>query len=71
MAKFKKIYTDKQRNSVIALFNRTELREGEEVIDNRDSKMAKELNLPTSMVSDTVSDYLNLKIDKIKLKNPC
>ena len=71
MARFKKIYTDEQKDEVINLFNRTELREGELIIDNRSSKIAKELSYPTAMVDETISEYLNLKIDKINSKNIC
>ena len=50
---------------VIELFNRTELRDGESVIDNRDSVMAKELGLPVKFVSDVTYNYLDSKFRKV------
>ena len=65
MAKFKPKYTKEQQAQCITLFNRTELRLYEVVIDNRDCSIAKELNMKTSSVTMFISDYLNKKFSKI------
>ena len=56
-------YTEEDRLSVLKLFYRKELRPGEKVIDNRDSVIAKELNLGLSFVTHTISSSLECKYE--------
>lgn len=50
---------------IIDLLNRTELRDGEEIIDNRDSAISKELGVPVKYVYIVIEEYLSLKREKI------
>lgn len=68
MANFERKYTDEQRKDVIRLFYMVELREGETIIDNTDSKIAKELFMSKSAVSDIISVHLDKKFDLINKK---
>lgn len=68
MNNFKKKYTDKQNNEIIKLFTRG-LREGEIIVDNRDTTIAKETGLPVHHVSYIIIKYLDSKIDKINEYN--
>ncbi len=61
MAYYKPKYTEEQKQKCIILFNRTELRPGEETIDNTDKAIAKELNIGVSSVSEFIREYLNKK----------
>ncbi len=53
-----------QEAEIIRLFYRTELRPGEEVIDNRDSQIAKELRLNIGVVHRVLEREM---IEKIKM----
>lgn len=55
-------FIDKQ---IIKLFNRTELREGEDVINNTDPAIAKELNTDTPYVSRVLAKYMTTKIEDL------
>lgn len=55
--------TDEQ---IIELFNRTELRDGEYVINNTDPAIAKELNIDTPHVSRVLAKYMNTKIEELQ-----
>lgn len=50
-------------DKIIKLFTRTELRENEEVIDNRSFIIAEELSLTVGYVSETISEYLDNKLN--------
>lgn len=54
---------DELDKKIIKLFNRTELREGEDVINNTDPAIAKELNIDTPYVSRVLAKYMNRKIE--------
>ena len=56
-----KKYTDKQEQQCIDLLLRTKLREGEDVIDNSDVQIAKEVNLKPRQVGAILNKYLNNK----------
>ena len=56
------------KNDILKLFYRTELRQDEEVIDNRDSKIARELGTNQYNVQSVISADLDKKIDKINNK---
>ena len=56
-----KSYNDR----VMDLFYRTKLREGEKVIDNRDSHIAKELGLTTQIVCVIITKNLNEKMKEL------
>ena len=60
-----KTYTEEQKLECIALFNRTELRAGEEVIDNQDTTIAKEVGLSLYFVGSIISEYLKHKRNKL------
>lgn len=60
-----KMYTEKQRSECITLFNRTELYAGEEVIDNSDATIAKEVGLSKELTGRIISAYLKDKRNKI------
>lgn len=51
---------------IIKLFNRTELRECEDVINNTDPAIAKELNIDTPYVSRILAKYINSKIEDLQ-----
>ena len=51
----------------INLFNRTELRPGEDVVDNRDTTIAKEMNMTVAVVCRIITMYLDRKRDIINL----
>jgi hypothetical protein len=51
---------------VIKEFNRTKLKKGEKVIDNRDSTIAKIFGVKTSLVSEILIEYLDLKFERIR-----
>ena len=55
--------TAKHLPSILKKFYRTELRDGEDVIDNRDKTIAKELNIPMDWVSKMVKRHLKEKYD--------
>ena len=59
-----KLNKSKRTNDIINAFNRTELREGEKVVDNRDETISNELNLPIGVVRDTLIKYSNLQLEK-------
>lgn len=59
-------YTPLEQN-VLDLFNRTELRPHEDVVDNRDSTIAKELNMTVAVVCRIITMYLDRKRDIINL----
>lgn len=59
--------TDEER--IIALFNRTELRKGETTISNSDSTISNELGLNLSVVTKTITDYLDSKFDVINKRD--
>ena len=52
----------KEEKKILELFYRTELREGEDVIDNRSPLIAKELNLNISMVNQTLDREIKRKV---------
>lgn len=55
---------------VLKLFYRTELRNGEKIIDNRTTIIAKELDLHPGEVNWIISEHLNEKFNKLnKQKN--
>ena len=53
----------KTEQKIISLFNRTDLRPGEDVIDNTDVSISKELNLHKSYVWKTLNLYLKRKVE--------
>jgi len=55
--------TAKYLPSILKKFYRTELRDGEDVIDNRDDTIAKELNIPMDLVSKIIKKHLKDKYD--------
>ena len=57
------------KDNIISLFNRTELRDGEEVIDNRDPSIAKELGLNLSVVTKEITMYLDDKFSIINKRD--
>ena len=64
MTRFTKSYTDEQERRCIELFNRTELRQNEDVIDNSDKQIAKEVGIATSVVASIITKHLNKKHGK-------
>lgn len=61
MANSLRKYTDEKALECIALFNRTELRPNEEVINNTDKQIALETGLKVQTVSNIISKYLKNK----------
>ena len=66
MANFVRSYTPKQEQQVIKLFTRG-LREGEEIVDNKNSTIAKETGIKECTVSSIIDNYISYKI--IELNN--
>ena len=56
---------ESHKDKVMNLFYRTKLREGEKVIDNRDSHIAKELGLSTQIVCVIITRNLNEKMKEL------
>ena len=61
--------TKQDRKNILKIFYRTELREDEEIINNSDKQIAKELNLPYNTVASFLVDHSNKKLDEIKNKS--
>lgn len=57
--------TQEINEKVIRLFLRTELRDGEEVVDNRDSVIAKELGIKTKHAEIAIRTYLSDHFNKL------
>ena len=66
MANFVRSYTPKQEQQVIKLFTRG-LREGEEIVDNKNSTISKETGIKEGTVSSIIDNYISYKI--IELNN--
>jgi len=64
MANFIRTYTEEERIKVLSLFYRGK-REGEVVVDNRDSTISKELGIKQHIVSTIISNDLNKKFKNI------
>lgn len=47
--------------SILSLFYRTELREGEKIIDNTSVSISKELNINVQNVNDVITKHLKNK----------
>jgi len=67
MANKNPIY-EEYNDKVMDLFYRTKLREGEKVIDNRDSFIAKELGIHTQEVCRIISRNLDDKFAELNVK---
>jgi|TARA_R110002167_G_scaffold190638_1_gene392931 hypothetical protein len=52
-------------DKIMELFERTELRPGEEIIDNSDEIIAKELGLKTERVGKIISKYYKDKFKRM------
>ena len=52
-------------DKIMELFQRTELRPGEEIIDNSDEIIAKELGLKTHTVGKIISKYYKDKFKRM------
>lgn len=63
--------TEKDKVNILNLFYRTELRKNELVIDNRDCKIAEELNLKTQNVAVFLCNHSRIKISEYKNKHKC
>lgn len=63
----RKIITDKHKEDILSLFYRTELRENEDLIDNRSITISKELDIALPIINEFLSKHLEEKfliIDK-------
>ncbi len=58
--------TEIHKDDVLELFYRTELRPGEDVIDNQDKTIAKELNINVHTVWKITQRESDLRIIKLK-----
>ena len=58
--------TEQNKKDILSLFYRTELREGELVINNSDIEIAKELSLPYRRVAEYLTNHSRKKIDEFK-----
>ena len=61
--KSKNAFKEEQKEEILILFYRTELRENEKIIDNSDVTIAKELGHSKTKVSHFISSHLNTKRD--------
>ena len=68
MSLYKSSLTEKNKHDILSLFYRTKLYHNEKVIDNRDSVIAKELGLKTSVVCGFLSRHLIKKYKKLNKK---
>lgn len=57
---------DDRIEEIIEKFNRTELKDGEKIIDNSTTTIAREMSLPYSNVNYFIDQYLN---EKFKMLN--
>ena len=57
-----------QEQKVLDLFNRTELRPGEDVVDNQTSTICLELNMTKSVVNRIIAMHLDRKRDIVNLE---
>jgi hypothetical protein len=64
MANFVRSYTPKQEQQVIKLFTRG-LREGEEIVDNKNSTISKETGIKECTVSSIIDNYLDYQLMKL------
>lgn len=67
MANYERSYTPEQEQKVIKLFNRP-LREGEVIVDNSNSTIAKEVGLHKQLVNTILNRYLDEKFRVLNIK---
>lgn len=67
MANYERSYTPEQEQKVIELFNRP-LREGEVIVDNSNSTIAKEVGLDKQLVNTILNRYLDEKFRLLNIK---
>lgn len=67
MSNYERSYTPEQEQKVIELFNRP-LREGEVIVDNSNSTIAKEVGLDKQLVNTILNRYLDEKFRLLNLK---
>ena len=65
----KKRYPQELVFSVVELFCRTKLMDGEKIINNSDEFIAKKLGVKKGVVGWILTEYLNEKWDKVSKKN--
>ena len=56
-------FTNQNKEDILSLFYRTELREDEKIVDNSDVTIAKELGHNKMKVCQFLSNHLNIKRD--------
>lgn len=67
MSNYERSYTPEQEEKVIELFNRP-LREGEVIVDNSNSTIAKEVGLHKQIVNTILERYLEEKFRLLNIK---
>ena len=60
--------SESDQKNILDLFYRTELRENEKIIDNREVTIAKELNIKQLIVCHVITNHLEKKYKNWKLK---
>ena len=60
--------SENDKKNILDLFYRTELRENEKIIDNREVTIAKELNIKQLIVCHVITNHLEKKYKNWKLK---
>ena len=63
------VFLDEQdKDNILKLFYRKKLRRNEFIIDNADSSIAKELDIPKSTITNFIAKHLTDKYEKLNKK---